>query len=85
MSVEALQSPAVAEERGTLARTGVLRRLLRDRVAALAALVLLSIALAAIFAPLVAPYDPYLTDLTKVMQPPSAQHWFGTTIPAATS
>ena len=27
---------------------------------------------------MVAPYDPYLTDLTKVMQPPSAQHWFGT-------
>jgi ABC-type dipeptide/oligopeptide/nickel transport system permease subunit len=27
---------------------------------------------------LVAPYDPYLTDLTKAMQPPSAEHWFGT-------
>ena len=34
--------------------------------------------LAAIFAPLVAPYDPYFTDLTIVMQPPSAEHWFGT-------
>ena len=36
------------------------------------------IVLAAVFAPVVAPYDPYLTDLTKVMQPPSAEHWFGT-------
>ena len=59
-------------------RAGVLRRLARDKVAAIAALILTLIALAAIFAPLVAPYDPYLTDLTKVMQPPSAEHWFGT-------
>jgi ABC-type dipeptide/oligopeptide/nickel transport system permease subunit len=50
----------------------------RDRVAAAAGLVLAVVALAAIFAPLLAPYDPYLTDLTKVMQPPSAEHWFGT-------
>ena len=28
-------------------------------------------ALAAIFAPWVAPYDPYYTDLTKVMLPPA--------------
>ena len=34
--------------------------------------------LAALFAPWIAPYDPYFTDLTKVMQPPSAEHWFGT-------
>jgi len=78
MSVETLQPATVADERGAFARSGVLRRLLSDRVAAAAALVLALIALAAIFAPLVAPYDPYLTDLTKVMQPPSAEHWFGT-------
>jgi hypothetical protein len=29
-------------------------------------------------APLLAPYDPYFTDLSKSMQPPSAEHWFGT-------
>ena len=78
MSVETLQPAAVADERGAFTRSGVLRRLLSDRVAGAAALVLALIALAAIFAPLVAPYDPYLTDLTKVMQPPSAEHWFGT-------
>ena len=43
-----------------------------------ATLLLSFIALAAIFAPWVAPYDPYFTDLTKVMQPPNEQHWFGT-------
>jgi ABC-type dipeptide/oligopeptide/nickel transport system permease subunit len=79
MSVETLNAPAVAEEStGAFSRSGVLRRLMRDKVAALAAIILTLIALAAIFAPVVAPYDPYLTDLTKVMQPPSEEHWFGT-------
>lgn len=53
-------------------------RLMRDRVALVSALVLAVFALAALFAPWVAPYDPYFTDLPKAMQPPSAAHWFGT-------
>lgn len=36
------------------------------------------IVLIAIFAPLVAPYDPYLHDTIIRMQPPGAEHWFGT-------
>ena len=59
-------------------RAHVMRRLFRDKVALAATLTLASIGLAAIFAPWIAPYDPYLTDLTKVMQPPSETHWFGT-------
>jgi ABC-type dipeptide/oligopeptide/nickel transport system permease subunit len=80
MSVDALNAPTptAAEENGVFYRSGVLRRLARDKVAVIAALLLATIGLAALFAPLVAPYDPYLTDLTKVMQPPSAEHWFGT-------
>ena len=69
MSVDALNAPAptpaAAEENGVFSRSGVLRRLARDKVAVVAALLLATIGLAAIFAPLVAPYDPYLTDLTK--------------------
>ena len=79
MSVEALDSGFAREqETGGLARAGVLRRLLRARVAALAATVLTVIVFAALFAPWIAPYDPYFTDLTKVMQPPGIEHWFGT-------
>lgn len=59
-------------------RAGVIRRLARDKVAAVAASFLVLVALGAIFAPLIAPFDPYDTDLTKVMQSPSAAHWFGT-------
>ncbi len=78
MSVETLEPIATADEPGVFARSGALRRLARDKVAVIATLALLAIGLAAVFAPWVAPYDPYLTDLTKVMQPPSAEHWFGT-------
>jgi ABC-type dipeptide/oligopeptide/nickel transport system permease subunit len=52
-------------------------RLARDRVAAGGGGVAGLIVLAAIAAPLLAPYDPYFTDLSIAMQPPSAEHWFG--------
>jgi len=76
MSVEALGSPVL--EAAPVGRSHVLRRLMRDKVAATATVVLTLVVLAAIFAPVLAPYDPYFTDLTIVMQPPSAEHWFGT-------
>jgi ABC-type dipeptide/oligopeptide/nickel transport system permease subunit len=59
-------------------RSSLLARLMRDRVALVAALVLGLMVLAALLAPWVAPYDPYFTDLPIAMQPPSAEHWFGT-------
>ena len=62
---------------GTMRRRTVLARLARDPIAAIAGVVLVLIVLAAIFAPLLSPYDPYFTDLPKAMQPPSAEHWFG--------
>src|SRR5512140_3835796 len=79
MSAETLDTGfAEVRETGVFARAGVFRRLARDRVAALAAVVLTVIVLAALLAPWIAPYDPYFTDLTKVMRPPDAEHWFGT-------
>lgn len=59
-------------------RDGVIARLARDRIAAVAAIVLALICIAAVFAPLIAPYDPYFTDLSKSMAAPSGEHWFGT-------
>ena len=47
-------------------------------MALVAALFLAVVVLIAAVAPWVAPYDPYYTDLTKVMQPPDDTHWFGT-------
>lgn len=81
MSDEALIADGLAgsEHRPIVpGRAHLLRRLARDKVALVAALFLTAVVLIAAAAPWVAPYDPYYTDLTKVMQPPDDQHWFGT-------
>ena len=49
-----------------------------NKLAAFSALVILLITLAAIFAPIVAPYDPTAQDLGNRMQGMSLQHIFGT-------
>lgn len=55
------------------------RRFVRSNIPATVSAAFLSIvALAAVFAPVVAPYDPLDVNLRAVLQPPSAQHWFGT-------
>jgi len=59
-------------------RSGVMARLARDRIALGAAIVLFLVVAAAVFAPLIAPYDPYFTDMANVMAPPDGTHWFGT-------
>ena len=54
-------------------------RLIRNYpLGALGALILLIMTLAAIFAPLVAPFDPTLGDSTRLNEPPSARHPLGT-------
>lgn len=53
-------------------------RLKKNKMAIGSFIVLVLIALVAIFAPMIAPYDPYAQDLTLINQPPSAEHWFGT-------
>jgi ABC-type dipeptide/oligopeptide/nickel transport system permease subunit len=77
MTVTAAELPA-EPGRDTTTRGHVMRRLLRDKVALAASVTLALIASAAVLAPWIAPYDPYFTDLSKVMQPPSDLHWFGT-------
>ncbi len=37
-----------------------------------------AVVLAALFAPLLAPYSPYDLDVSRMLQPPSAGHWLGT-------
>jgi len=49
--------------------TSVLRRLLKDKVAIAFASILLLILLAAIFAPLIAPHDPYASSILKRLRP----------------
>ncbi len=49
-----------------------------NRAAVIGAVVVALIILVAIFAPLIAPFDPEAINLRARMKPPSAEHWFGT-------
>jgi peptide/nickel transport system permease protein len=50
----------------------------RNRLATSGLLFVILLALLAIFAPLVSPYNPYIVDLDQQLLPPSLHHWLGT-------
>ena len=55
-----------------------LDRFLHNKLAVLGGVILLIFVLIAIFADVIAPWDPYVYDSGAVLQPPSAEHPFGT-------
>jgi ABC-type dipeptide/oligopeptide/nickel transport system permease subunit len=58
---------------------GQVRRLVHDHPLGLVGLlIVLGFALVALFAPLLAPYDPFATEVRSRLQPPSPTHWLGT-------
>lgn len=59
-------------------RSRSVRRFLRHRPAVVASFILLVFAMIAIFAPLIAPFDPIKPDFMAIRQAPSATHWLGT-------
>ena len=56
----------------------VWRAFRRHKPAMIGMVVVLLFVLAAIFAPVISPYDPDKTDLDNMLAPPSAQHLMGT-------
>lgn len=74
-----LEEAAAARERRIAGawRLGA-RQFVRNRAALLGFVCLLLICLAAVFAPLVAPYDPVQIKLSAKLAPPGAEHWLGT-------
>ena len=73
----ALQQP----RRAAVHRTGIwwtLRDLMRRPQAQIGGAIVLLLVLAAVFAPLLAPYDPYAIDVKARLQPPNPAHLFGT-------
>jgi peptide/nickel transport system permease protein len=79
---EAAYSPALTADRrdarvDTPTRRA-LRRLARRKGAVFGLIVIALVVAFALFAPLVAPYDPLLQSWTSVRKPPSWSHWFGT-------
>jgi peptide/nickel transport system permease protein len=65
-------APRVSELRRTF-------RVMFDRpVVVVGAVIIVLVAILAIFAPLIAPYPPNDQDLTATLKPPSGAHWLGT-------
>lgn len=72
----ALTSRAVAKRVSTWA---TLRRVARQKpLGAIGALIILIFGLVAIFAPFLAPHDPYMINTDKLLNAPSPNHWLGT-------
>src|SRR4030095_1606834 len=73
---DALSSPVDAPR--VSPRSHPFRRLMRRGGAAAGVVVIVVVVTVAIFAPVVAPYDPLATSWSAIRKAPSAAHWFGT-------
>jgi peptide/nickel transport system permease protein len=56
----------------------VWRRLRRNRLAIIGSTIIIGLVLTAVFAPLIAPFDPLRQNLDLSLRGPSLRHWFGT-------
>jgi peptide/nickel transport system permease protein len=72
-----LSETLIAAPGGTTMRRDAWRRFRKNKLAMVGLAVIVLLVIAAVFAPLIARYDPYQlsSDLRK---PPSGDHWFGT-------
>jgi peptide/nickel transport system permease protein len=59
-------------------RTPIVRRLARNQLAVMGALILALVVFAALFAEVLSPHDPLQMNPTNLLAGPSAQHWLGT-------
>lgn len=66
------------EVRGSSLWRDAWRRLVRNRSAVAGGILVLVLAIVAVAAPLVAPYDPLAPSLDDRLSPPSGAHWLGT-------
>src|SRR5262249_43066668 len=75
----AVSMPTHASEEGVpFAPVSLWSRLRRRKSALLGLAVIAALVLLAVFAPLIAPYDPDQTNWALIRKPPSWQHWLGT-------
>ena len=72
MTISSVENPSTVQRRGRQRLTG------SSVIVTLAVSVLVLLALLAIFADLVTPYDPLQQNLMEALQGPSSAHWLGT-------
>lgn len=82
-SAPAKQQIGAGERKGRSLWADGWRRLKKNRLAMLGLFIILLMTVLAIFAPLIAPYDPieqliWTEGKAAKLAPPSAKHWFGT-------
>jgi peptide/nickel transport system permease protein len=56
----------------------IIKVFLRRKISAIGLGIIILVVLTAIFAPLLAPYNPYETNMPNRLAPPSSEHWLGT-------
>ncbi len=76
MSVTTVNAPVIVASRSPAQLA--LQRFLHRPIAVAGLVVIVSFILVAVFAPLIAPYDPIATSWTAIRKAPSALHWMGT-------
>jgi len=76
---EQLLSSGAVRRHDSMSRL-LVRRFRRHQLAVAGLVVLTLLVLSALFAPLIAPYDPDALNPSEKLQSPSAEHWFGTDV-----
>ena len=66
------------DETAPIARRHAIRMILENPATLICCILLVLLFAAALFAPIVAPYDPLAQSVLRANQPPSAAHWIGT-------
>lgn len=66
-----------ALDRSSTPTRRLIRRFLRNRLAVVGVIILSTIVLSAVLAPLITNQDPYEVDLRQIRKPPSSEHWLG--------
>ena len=71
-------APVVVHDSGRESRRERLRLVLRSKTFLVGAVILSFWIFCALFGPALVPNDPFADDILNKLQPPSADHWFGT-------
>lgn len=65
-------------QRAAARTVGFIGKMARNPLTAIGGGIIFMLLVVAIFAPLIAPYNPLVQDLNSALVAPNAQHWFGT-------
>ena len=73
-------APAEGKKKSRSQFADIWRRFRRNKLAMAGLVVVVVMVVLALLQPIITPYDPYDQNLLNTLQPPSADHWFGTDV-----